>query len=368
MTLLFEGELHVHYGQFYVESRTGEFFDGLTDARGGQSNGLCGAAVPGLLFLTTGLHTGNVDLTVEVLDGPAPVGEDWEEVVEVSFRPQTVAVRLVQWAGEASWPLDLEPVDYRVRYCASGLDRARAKDTRLSGEPPLDRYLLQLWPAPPAADEVVRETSATAAYWHEHARTLPPPPTPEQRAEARRRERLERDRAHREAARAAEAQRWGGRPPGERLKRVNGGLVLARLDRDLTDAIEQLDEATQRAVAVWLARRACDEAGLSGLDWVAPALAALGDGVAAPPFDDHAAVFDRLHRDARVVFTTVPSFDGRHDRISQQHAALPAVRSAAAADPLAAALETLFHATVAFGSGFPRLHAEVRRAFPALRG
>ncbi|WP_228684703.1 hypothetical protein [Amycolatopsis thermoflava] len=234
MTLLFEGELHVHYGQFYVESRTGEFFDGLTDARGGQSNGLCGAAVPGLLFLTTGLHTGNVGLTVEVLDGPAPVGEDWEEVVEVSFRPQTAAVRLVQWAGEASWPLDLEPVDYRVRYCASGMDRARAKDTRLSGEPPLDRYLLQLWPTPPADDAVVRETSATAAYWHEHARTLPPPPTPEQRAEARRRERLERDRAHREAARAAEARRWGGRPPGERLKRVNGGLVLARLDRDLT--------------------------------------------------------------------------------------------------------------------------------------
>ncbi|WP_116114453.1 hypothetical protein [Amycolatopsis ruanii] len=367
MTLLFRGELHVHYGQFSVESRTDGFFDGLTDARGGQSNGLCGAAVPGLLFLTTGLHTGNVEVTVEVLDAPPPVGPDWEDVVEVSFRPATATVRLVQWTAEASWPLDLAPVSYRVRYCASGMDRARERDTRLDGEPLLDRYLLQLWPAPPAADAVVRQTSAIAAYWHDHARTLPPPPTPEQREAARRQERLARERALREAARAAEVRRWGGRPPGERLRRVNGGLVLAALDRDLTEAIEQLDETTQRAVAVWVARRACAEAGLDGLDWVAPALAALGEGTAVPPpFDDHVALFDRIGGDARVVYTTVSSYDGRHARVSQQHAALPAVCSAAAADPLAAAAETLFHATVTVGGGYPRLFAALRQAFPAL--
>ena len=56
--IVFDQEIHVHYGQFYVESRTDDFFEGLTESRGGQANGLCGAAVPGLLFLTTGLHTG----------------------------------------------------------------------------------------------------------------------------------------------------------------------------------------------------------------------------------------------------------------------------------------------------------------------
>jgi hypothetical protein len=56
--IVFDQAIHVHYWQFYVESRTDDFFEGLTDSRGGQANGLCGAAVPGLLFLTTGLHTG----------------------------------------------------------------------------------------------------------------------------------------------------------------------------------------------------------------------------------------------------------------------------------------------------------------------
>ncbi|WP_433733954.1 hypothetical protein ACQP0C_17585 [Nocardia sp. CA-129566] len=106
----------------------------------------------------------------------------------------------MQWAGEASWELDLKEIDYRVRYCAQGMDQARQKDTRLDDEPLLDRYLLQFWPALPEPDRVVRQTSEIAASWHDHARRRslyspvvsglrglvrararqqPPPPTPE---------------------------------------------------------------------------------------------------------------------------------------------------------------------------------------------
>ena len=144
MPIVFDQEIHVHYGQFYVESRTDDFFEGLTESRGGQANGLCGAAVSGLLFLTTGLHTGHTRVTVEMLDASAPVGDVWEDVVEASFRPVTAKVALVQWAGEASWPLPLASIDYRVRYNATGMDRASGRDTLLAGEPLLDRYLLQL--------------------------------------------------------------------------------------------------------------------------------------------------------------------------------------------------------------------------------
>ena len=49
--IVFDQEIHVDYGQFYVESRTDEFFEGFTEL-GGQAKRLCGAAVPGLLFLT----------------------------------------------------------------------------------------------------------------------------------------------------------------------------------------------------------------------------------------------------------------------------------------------------------------------------
>src|SRR5262249_50612724 len=98
--IVFDQEIDVHYGQFYVQSRP-DFFVGLIESLGGQANGLCGAAVPGLLFLITGLHTFHTSVTVEMLGAPAPIGEDWEDVVEASFRPATAKVALVQWAGEA---------------------------------------------------------------------------------------------------------------------------------------------------------------------------------------------------------------------------------------------------------------------------
>jgi hypothetical protein len=362
---VFDQEIHLHYGQFYLESRTEDVFEGLTESRGGQANGLCGAAVPGLLFLTTGLHTGHTRVTVEVVDAPPLIGDEWEDVVEASFRPATGKVALVQWAGAASWPLPLPPIDYRVRYSATGMDQARERDTLLAGEPLLDRYLLQFWPAPLAPDAVIRETSQCAAYWNAHARTLPSPPTPRERAEAKRRERAAREEVLREAAMAAEARRWGGRLPDERVRRINGALELARLDRELVDRIAGLNPATQRAVAVWAARRACAAAGLTGLDWVKPALSALDRGESLP-FADLGEVFRLLSADPHVRRTSVASYDGRHEHISQQHMAVPALWSAAAADPLGAGLESLFHAMITFGIDYRRLLSEVREAFPEL--
>jgi len=339
VAIVFDQEIHVDYRQFYVESGSGWAADPLNESLGGQANGLCGAAVPGqLLFLITGLHTGRTRVTVEVLDAPAPIGDEWEDVVEASFRPVTAKVALVQWAGEASWPLPLAPIDYRVRYSATGMDRARRRDTLLAGEPLLDRYLLQLWPAPLAPDAVIRETSRCAAYWNAHARTLPSPPTPQERAEAKQREQAAREQARQEAARAFEARRW---LPDERVRRTNGALELARLDRELVDGITDLDPATQRAVAVWAARRACAAAGLTDLDWVKPVLAALERGESLP-FADLGEAFRLLDADPHVRRTTVASYDGRHDHISQQHMAVPALWSAAADDPLGAGLESLF--------------------------
>ena len=151
---------------------------------------------------------GPTRVTVEVLDAPGPVVDEWEDIVEASFRPATAKVVLVQWAGEASWTLPLARIDYRVRYIAIGMDRARQRDTVLPGEPLQDRYLLQFWPAPPAPDAVIRETSRAAAYWHSHARTWHAPHS----ATARRGQRAgacspERD--SRDAALAAASRHWG---------------------------------------------------------------------------------------------------------------------------------------------------------------
>ncbi|MEV5549841.1 hypothetical protein AB0L35_27535 [Streptomyces sp. NPDC052309] len=371
MRTVYSGELHVHYGQFYVDSRRDDGCDPAGwDVRAGQANGLCGAAVPGHLFLTTGLHTGRVGLTVEVHGTRPPLDDAWEEVVEASFRPASPSTVVLPWGDGPLCTLELPPADHRVRYCGRGMDRGREEERAvLEGGAPVDHYLLQFWPAPPGPDLVVRQTSRSAAYWHRHARSLPPPPSPRERAEAERRRRAEQREAERTARERAETLAWGGRLPSRRLREVGGNARgLVPLDRDLLDAVDAADPAVQRTIARWAARRAFDAAGLTDVDWIAPALAALerGDGLPAP-FDDPQRVWDRFFADDRITHTSVDSLDGRHDNLLQQAMAMPALLAAAEPDPLRAALDALFAAAVTHGTDYPDLFARARREFPALR-
>ncbi|MFF4963345.1 hypothetical protein ACFY2Z_41560 [Streptomyces sp. NPDC001222] len=299
--------MHVHYGQIYVESDPASCGPDLAEAFAGQSSGLCGAAVPGALWLMTGLHTGNVGFTVEVHDQAPPLDADWEDVVEVSFHPVSGSSALVQWGGENCWDLDLEVTDYRVRYCAKGMDEANQRDTRMDDEPQLDCYLLQLWPARPALDRVLRQSSANAAYWHDYACQLPPPPTPAERAETERLARLAQEQAERECRIAYERWEWGGQLPSQALRAV-GGNVRGLLDFDpaLVHAIDAADAKVQRGVALLAARRACERAGLTAIDWISAGLTALAEGgPLPPPLDSPDAVWQALETDPRVPDRTV---------------------------------------------------------------
>ncbi|GAA3803983.1 hypothetical protein [Cellulomonas soli] len=136
-----------------------------------QVNGLCGAAVAGGLFLITGTHTGQVPVRVSVLDtAPSGLGE-WDEVVEVNLRPATRHAALSGWADDPAVRFDLPADSYRVRWCASGMDAGHAQDVADDEHPAPDHYELMLWPEAPAADSIIRRTSAQAAYWHERGFT-----------------------------------------------------------------------------------------------------------------------------------------------------------------------------------------------------
>jgi hypothetical protein len=256
------------------------------------------------------------------------------------------------------------------------MDEGHDQDTRMDEDPEVDRYLLQFWPGPPAPDRVVKQTSATAAYWHGFAREQPPPPTPEQKAQAAEEEAeaarlalLERERAAAVARRKAEEREWGGCLPAERLRQLRGhALSVARLDRPLVDALAETDPVTQRQIARWVTRRACVEAQLADVEWIAHALAAMDRGESLPaPFDDDRRAWDLLLSDERVPRTTVTSPDGTRDNCLQQAMAFPAVFSAREQDPLCAALDALWSAAVAFGHGqHQALFTEVREAFPAV--
>ncbi|WP_218105194.1 hypothetical protein [Micromonospora rhizosphaerae] len=227
-------------------------------------------------------------------------------------------------------------------------------------------------------DAVLRQTSGEAAYWHGYARRLPPPPTPEQRAEAERRAQLERERRQEEYRLRKEARRWGGRPPGERLRGLDGrGAVtlMARLDRDLVDDVVAADPGTQRRIARWAARRAHVMAGIADLDWMAPAWAALERGDALPePFTNPAAMWRRvtghdLTAETRVVARLVevplgPTTDLSYLGGTPLSAAVKALTDAALPDPLEAALGAVWTTATAYGAEAAVFLADVRRPFP----
>lgn len=168
MNVLVSGEVHVDYGQIFVESG-GDESDLYGAFTGQEGVGLCGGATDGMLLLLTGLHIGGVGFTAELHDSRPALDETWEEIVEVPFRPVSEETVLRQWNGKNSWELGLEERDYRVRYCATGMDAARRLNNRDDGEPQTDRYLLQFWPAPPEPARVLKRTGTTAANWHDFA-------------------------------------------------------------------------------------------------------------------------------------------------------------------------------------------------------
>ena len=165
--IVFDDRLRVHYGQAYVISGNAEHpGTDLMACFSGQVNGLVGAEVPGVLFLVTGLHTGAVSFRVEVHEQEPPLDETWEEIVEVSFTPRVGAVVLRDWDGFVQCTIPMDAGPHRVRYSASGMDEGAAADVVMTDEPTIDSYSLAFWPSQPRPDEIVKQTSERARYWH----------------------------------------------------------------------------------------------------------------------------------------------------------------------------------------------------------
>ncbi|SNY41012.1 hypothetical protein [Paractinoplanes atraurantiacus] len=257
--VLLDAPVHVHYGFLTLGANEA----GPEDAARGQVNGLCGAAVPGVLHLHTELHTGEVHVRVELYAAEPALGDEWRDVVEVLYT--TTAEDLALGGFDSSvGPVDLPPGVYRARYCAADM----------RGE---DRYLLQFWPAT-GVDRIVRQGSDYAAYWHREG----PEPTLTRDELAGRVADLRRRRAEREAGEAEEEldEIWEGDVPDDPRLREAGWYAasLWRLDPAIVEALAEAGDRGRRAVTAWAVERVLDDAQLMGQPWAGPALAALRDG------------------------------------------------------------------------------------------
>jgi len=89
MRRVYDGPFPVTYGQFYLLPDN-SYGVALEDSFRGQANGICGTAFKEAAFLITGLHTGNIYLTIDLLNTEPVVEEVWHDVVEVSLIVGTV--------------------------------------------------------------------------------------------------------------------------------------------------------------------------------------------------------------------------------------------------------------------------------------
>lgn len=312
-----------------------------------ESNGLCGAGIPGVLELQVGTHTGWAPFRIELHETEPVLGSQWEEVVEVSFTTTCDEAYLLGLMGDNECRFPLPRGKYRVRYCARGFDEAH------QGDEAGDSYLLQFWPAPPAPARIIVQTSAEAAYWHRAHRTL----TPEEQQEDARRDAAEREERARE--------RWADRIPNARLRAtLDQGVwssLLTKLDADLEFALAEADDALHRQIAAWGALRCLEVSGMIAMQEFAPAVAALRRNEPVPsPFDDAGACWT-LYRQTNPPHTTVPNPLDSYNAVLIQNWALPTLFFTAHEDSLVAVLEVTVCLAYVHG------HDEYRQAFADLR-
>ena len=166
-TVLLDQLVATDYGQLDLGWTDAFGFDGEFDRFfAGQVNGVAGAADDTGVYVNLARRSGGSWVRIELVEQvPAPRPEEWEDVVEVSVTiPEGARPRWSSWAGEDSGPLPVPAGTYRLRVSARGRDAGRDGEF---AEGVVDFYRLELWPAPPAPDAIMRVGSQDAAYWHE---------------------------------------------------------------------------------------------------------------------------------------------------------------------------------------------------------
>lgn len=176
MKELFNGDLAIVYGQFYIDIAATDHDEPEDDylepdsAFTGQSNGICGAAQEGKLFFVTGIKDGAIDISCEYHESAPVVDNSYDEIVEASLEVGDVRLSLCEWGHENTHDLDLPKGQYRVRYLARGMDEDYDDDSddEEYWEKPLpgQHHLVQIWPAELEKDSVLKVTSDNAKYWH----------------------------------------------------------------------------------------------------------------------------------------------------------------------------------------------------------
>jgi hypothetical protein len=153
------GHVPVQYHQFQISDEGGPAAPDLAC----EHNGLVEVA-DGVASVHTGIHTGDVDVTVTMHEtAPAPSNDNWEEIVEFSGHSASGALMVRGLMDDLDEELPVlsfnGPGDYRLRVHARGRDTA----VDLAPDEVTEWYLIQAWPAPAEPVAVLRQSDAYGA-------------------------------------------------------------------------------------------------------------------------------------------------------------------------------------------------------------
>ncbi|MEH6793055.1 MAG: hypothetical protein V7694_02875 [Rhodococcus sp. (in: high G+C Gram-positive bacteria)] len=318
-------------------------------------------------------HQNNFEMPIDVeLFDSRPTSDDgeWQQMCEdrIAIGPEGV----LQIDSTTMSPVDcaIPPGEYLVQVAGRGfVNYGWPGDTT-----PGDQWRIRLWPDDGSDPREAVRWNMPGFGVPENAELLsnPVPYDAEQPSMAERAE-LEQRATQRRLA------DWGGGEPIEKVAQYNGGQPLTKFDRQLVLAILAASEGTARDIAIRCATMSCEHAGLAELPWVRPALEALAQNCTLPaPFDDISHISDAFAqlstgKPARSVSVTVTRTSAARTAGSPfgtnnepRYMTMPAMYTAQDPDAHRAAIETVWHASHAFGARAPALHSALREEFPEL--
>jgi len=150
--------VHAEYHRFQITDPQGPVADDLNPSHTGLVS-----ADGGAIEVITGIHTGDVHVTVEPHSQLPDPAQGWEEIAEISCHSPSGELLVTSFTDD---PADLPslasqgPGSYRLRVHACGRDRA--VDHTMVDEV-VESYLIQSWPAAHQEPLLVKATDAYGA-------------------------------------------------------------------------------------------------------------------------------------------------------------------------------------------------------------
>ncbi|AMY20789.1 hypothetical protein A3Q40_03428 [Rhodococcus sp. PBTS 1] len=370
------------HGQFLLRGGLGDIDDEyplLEQALSAQPN-----AGDGTTMVVLSPHQNNFEMPIDIevfTTRPPDDADDWEQVCEDILRIGPEGILEIESTTMSPGEVHVEPGEYLVQVAGRGFVNYGWPGTTT----PDDVWRIRLFPTDGTGPRPAVRWDMPGYGIPENAEPAPEPART-QDDEPRWITVLHEDGSHRMVARSELEERasqhlldeWGGGPPIEKVTRYNGGQLLTKFDRPLVEAILETDHHVARLVAVYAAARACEFAGLADLPWVRPALDALGNNTALPaPFADPSQMGDAFARleSPDAVATTSVTITTSHRAASDypfgannepRYMTIPALYSAQDLDPWKAAIETVMHASCAYGSRAAELHTAIKRDLPEM--